>query len=59
MQQANLLRLLANRCKVAVPDDLAATIQSTHDMNLLSAWFDAASQANNYDDLRKAMQSRP
>jgi hypothetical protein len=51
-----LLRLLEKRCKAPVPSDLAEAIQATQDMNLLLRWFDAAAEANTFDDFRAATQ---
>jgi hypothetical protein len=51
-----LLRLLEKRCKAPAPSDLAEAIQATQDMNLLLLWFDAAAEANTFDDFRAATQ---
>jgi hypothetical protein len=55
-QRANLLRVLEKRGKGPVPTDLAAAIQATEDMNLLSRWFDAALEANSIEEFRTAVQ---
>jgi hypothetical protein len=55
-QRANLLRALEMRGKGPVPSDLAEAIQATGDMDLLSRWFDAALQANSFDEFRAAVQ---
>jgi hypothetical protein len=58
-QRANLLRALEKRCKAPVPSDLAEAIQATQDMSLLLQWFDAALEANTFDDYRAGTQPRP
>jgi hypothetical protein len=58
-QRANLLRALEKRCKATIPGDVAELIDNTHDMELLTRWFDAAIDANSYDDFRKAVQAHP
>jgi hypothetical protein len=55
-RRADLLRVLAKRCKAPVPSDLAAAIQATQDRDLLSRWFDAALEVNTFDDFRAAAQ---
>jgi hypothetical protein len=57
-RQADLLRFLERRCKASVPNDLADTIQSTQDVNLLLRWVDAAADVNSFDDFRAAMRSQ-
>jgi hypothetical protein len=58
LQRANLVRVLEKRCKAPVPSDLAGAIQATQDMNLLSRWFDAALEANTFDEFRAATQAQ-
>jgi hypothetical protein len=53
-----LVRLLERRCKAPVPSDLAEDIRTTQDTSVLMRWFDAAAEANTYDDFRAAMQPR-
>jgi hypothetical protein len=55
-RRADLLHVLEARCKAPVPSDLAEVIEATHDMNLLLSWFDAAVEANTFDEFRAAMQ---
>lgn len=55
-QKANVLRLLEKRCKAPVPSDLVKAIHATQDINLLLRWFDAAVEANTFDDFRAATQ---
>jgi hypothetical protein len=55
-QRANVLRLLEKRCKAPVPSDLAATIQATQDMSLLTRCFDAAAEASSFEEFRTATQ---
>lgn len=55
-QRANLLLALETRGKGPVPSDLAETIQTTADMELLSRWFQAALKANSFDEFRTAVQ---
>jgi hypothetical protein len=56
-QRANLVRVLEKRCKAPLPTDLAEAIQATQDMNLLLRWFDAALEANTFDEL--TLRSHP
>ena len=58
-QRTNVLRLLEKRCQAPVPKDLAAAIQATQDMSLLLRWFDAAAEANTFDEFRAATQPSP
>jgi hypothetical protein len=53
-RRADLVRLLEKRCQAPVPSDLAEAIQATEDMNLLLHWFEAALEANSFDDFRAA-----
>ncbi len=55
-QRENLQRVLEKRCKAPVPRDLAAAIQATQDMSVLSRWFDAALEASTFDEFRAAAQ---
>jgi hypothetical protein len=57
-RRADLLRALEKRCKAPVPSDLAEAIQAAQDMDLLLRWFDAALEANTFDDFRAATQPR-
>jgi hypothetical protein len=59
LQQANVLRALEKRCKAPVPSDLAAAIEATQDMDLLLRWFDAAVEANTFDEFRAATRPQP
>ncbi len=57
-QRANLLRALEKRCKAPVPNDLAKLIEATLDMSLLLFWFDAALEANTFDEFRNAIHKQ-
>jgi hypothetical protein len=50
------VRVLEKRIKGPVPSDLAAAIEATQDRNLLLRWFDAAVEANTFDEFRAATQ---
>ncbi|MGH7174422.1 MAG: hypothetical protein ACRELG_29500 [Gemmataceae bacterium] len=54
--RADLLRVLEKHGNGPVPKDLAEAIQTTEDLNLLSRWFDAALDANSFDEFRAALQ---
>jgi hypothetical protein len=58
-RRADILRLLAKRCKAPVPADLATVIEATQDMNLLLLWLDATTEASNFDEFRAAIQTNP
>jgi hypothetical protein len=53
-RRTDLLRVLEKHCKSKVPSDLVEAVQATQDMSLLSRWFDAALEANTFDDFRAA-----
>ena len=55
-QRSNLLLALETRGKGPVPSDLAETIQTTEDINMLSRWFRAALVANSFDEFRAAVR---
>src|SRR5205809_6395627 len=56
-RRADILRLLEKRCKAPVPSDLAEAIEATQDLDLLLRWFDAAVEADTFDDFRAATRS--
>src|SRR5262249_20436348 len=58
-RREDVLRLLEKRCKGPVPSDLVEAIHATQDMNLLLRWFDAAVEANTFDEFRAATQPSP
>ncbi len=51
-----LLRALERRFRVAVPEELAARIRATTDLNLLEQWFDWTLEAASLDDFKQRMQ---
>jgi hypothetical protein len=55
-QRKNLLRVLETHCNGSVPADVADAIHATADMSILVRWFDAALQANSFDEFRAAVQ---
>ncbi len=52
-----LLRALERRFRVAVPEELAARIRATTDVNLLEQWFDWTLEAASLDDFKQRMQT--
>jgi hypothetical protein len=56
LQRANVLRILKKRCKASVPLDLIRAILATADMSILTHWFDAAIEANSFEEFRAAIQ---
>jgi flagellar biosynthesis/type III secretory pathway protein FliH len=52
-----LLRALERRFRVAVPEELAARIRATTDLNLLEQWFDWTLEAASLDDFQQRIQT--
>jgi hypothetical protein len=52
-----LLRALERRFRVAVPEELAARIRATTDLNLLEQWFDWTLEAVSFDDFKQRIQT--
>ncbi len=48
-----LLRLLAKRFQVALPEELEACIRSTSDLTKLDAWIDITLEASDLEDFRR------
>ena len=52
-----LLRALEARFQTAIPEELAARIRDTTDLNLVEQWFDWTLEAASLDDFQRRMQA--
>jgi hypothetical protein len=57
--RGDVLRLVRRRLADPVPEDIRLAIEGTNDLDVLTRWFDAATDAETLDKFRAAMRQAP
>jgi hypothetical protein len=58
-KRADLLRVIGRRLTDPVPEPIRLAIEGTSDTGVLDRWLDAAIDANDLADMRRAMNLEP